>query len=64
MLYFSLHRPDGYLFDKESILEYVIRKKNEISRKMKEYEKQKKKEEVRLSLIHNLIFFVIVNDNE
>lgn len=46
MLYFPFYRPDGYLFDKESILEYVIRKKNEISRKMKEYEKQKKKEEV------------------
>ncbi|XP_068245745.1 nitric oxide synthase-interacting protein homolog [Palaemon carinicauda] len=36
--------PDGYLFDKESILEYIITKKNEVSRKMKEYEKQCKKE--------------------
>lgn len=41
--------PDGYLFDKESILEYVITKKNEISRKMKEYEKQKKKDENELA---------------
>lgn len=40
------NRPEGYLFDKESILEYVITKKNEVSRKMKEYEKQKRKEEV------------------
>lgn len=31
----------GYLFDKEAILQYIITKKNEHSRKMKEYEKQK-----------------------
>ncbi|KAL1517266.1 hypothetical protein ABEB36_001052 [Hypothenemus hampei] len=36
---------DGYLFDKEVILEYIITKKNEYSRKLKEYEKLKKKEE-------------------
>lgn len=36
---------EGYLFDKESILEYIITKKNEISRKMKEFEKQKKRKE-------------------
>lgn len=36
---------DGYLFDKEVILEYVIRKKNEYSRQLKEYERLKKKEE-------------------
>ncbi|KAL1116990.1 hypothetical protein AAG570_004318 [Ranatra chinensis] len=40
--------PDGYLFDKEAILEYIITKKNEISRKMKEYERQKRKEEAEL----------------
>ncbi|XP_014239412.1 nitric oxide synthase-interacting protein homolog [Cimex lectularius] len=40
---------DGYLFDKEAILQYIISKKNEISRKMKEYEKQKKKEETELA---------------
>ncbi|XP_046673479.1 nitric oxide synthase-interacting protein homolog [Homalodisca vitripennis] len=40
---------DGYLFDKEAILEYIIRKKNDISRKMKEYEKQKKKEQTELA---------------
>lgn len=32
---------DGYLFDKESILQYIISKKNEFNRKMKEFEKQK-----------------------
>lgn len=36
-------RKDGYLFDKESILEYVLTKKKEYTRKLKEYEKQKKK---------------------
>ncbi|XP_034254876.1 nitric oxide synthase-interacting protein homolog [Thrips palmi] len=40
---------EGYLFDKEAILEYVITKKNEVSRKMKEYEKQKRKEENELA---------------
>ncbi|XP_066250050.1 nitric oxide synthase-interacting protein homolog [Euwallacea similis] len=35
---------DGYLFDKEVILEYIISKKNEYSRKMKEYEKLKNRE--------------------
>ncbi|XP_046389502.1 nitric oxide synthase-interacting protein homolog [Ischnura elegans] len=42
---------EGYLFDKESILEYIITKKNEISRKLKEYEKQKKKKENELAEI-------------
>jgi len=36
---------DGYLFDKEAILEYVLTKKREYARKLKEYEKQKQKKE-------------------
>ncbi|XP_055608149.1 nitric oxide synthase-interacting protein homolog [Uranotaenia lowii] len=36
---------DGYLFDKEAILTYIITKKTEYTRKMKEYEKQVKQEE-------------------
>lgn len=36
---------DGYLFDKEAILQYIITKKNEYSRKLKEYERLKKLEE-------------------
>ncbi|XP_013174940.1 PREDICTED: nitric oxide synthase-interacting protein homolog [Papilio xuthus] len=36
---------DGYLFDKEAILEYIIAKKTEYTRKFKQYEKQLKKEE-------------------
>ncbi|XP_055631218.1 nitric oxide synthase-interacting protein homolog [Toxorhynchites rutilus septentrionalis] len=36
---------DGYLFDKEAILTYIITKKNEYTRKMKEYEKQVKQDE-------------------
>lgn len=33
--------PDGHLYDKEAILEYIIHKKKEIAQKMKLYEKQK-----------------------
>ncbi|XP_055854327.1 nitric oxide synthase-interacting protein homolog [Episyrphus balteatus] len=40
---------DGYLFDKEAILQYIITKKNEYSRKLKEYEKLKKSEELEVS---------------
>ena len=36
---------DGYLFDKEAILEYVLTKKKEYARKLKEYEKQKQQEQ-------------------
>lgn len=39
---------DGVLFDRQSILEYIVAKKNEFSRKMKEYEKQCKKEQLML----------------
>ncbi|XP_050739387.1 nitric oxide synthase-interacting protein homolog [Eriocheir sinensis] len=40
--------PEGHLFDKEAILEYIITKKNEIARKMKEYSRQCKKEQTEL----------------
>lgn len=36
---------DGYLFDKEAILQYIVSKKNEYSRQLKEFERQKKKGE-------------------
>lgn len=39
---------DGYLFDKEVILQYIITKKNEYHRKVKEYERLKKSEEEEL----------------
>lgn len=42
------YRKDGFLYDKEAILEYIITKKKEYARKLKEYEKQKKQEEVEL----------------
>lgn len=35
--------PDGYIFEKEAILEYIVHQKTENARKMKEYEKQKVK---------------------
>lgn len=42
---------EGYLFDKEAILQYIITKKNEYTRKLKEYERQSKKEEDELAEI-------------
>lgn len=42
---FLCYSKEGFLFDKEAILQYIITKKNEYSRKMKEYERQKKIEE-------------------
>lgn len=35
--------PDGYVYDKEAILEYIVHQKTEIARRMKEYDKQKAK---------------------
>jgi len=35
--------PEGYLYDKEAILEFYIHQKNDYKRKVKEYEKQKNK---------------------
>lgn len=43
---FNYYRKDGYLFDKEALLEYILTKKREYARQLKEYEKQKRKEEV------------------
>lgn len=40
---------DGYLFDKEAILEYIIKQKKELARKQKEYEKQKNREKEELA---------------
>ncbi|XP_053708670.1 nitric oxide synthase-interacting protein [Synchiropus splendidus] len=34
--------PDGYLYEKQAILEYILHQKTEIAKKMKAYEKQKK----------------------
>lgn len=36
--------PDGYLYDKEAILEYIVHQKTEIARQTKEYLKQKKRD--------------------
>lgn len=41
--------PEGHLFDKEALLQYMITKKNEFCRKLKEYEKQKNKEQEELA---------------
>ena len=44
--------PDGYLYDKEAILEYIIHQKKEIARKLKEYERQKQSQEVIKTLVY------------
>lgn len=36
---------EGYLFDKEAILEYIITKKNDFTKQLKKYEKQLKRED-------------------
>lgn len=43
MLFFC--SPDGYLYDKESVLTYIVSQKVEIARQLKRYEKERKKEE-------------------
>ena len=40
--------PDGYLYDKESILECLLHQKRENARKMKDFEKQKTKHQAEL----------------
>ncbi|CAK8689310.1 unnamed protein product [Clavelina lepadiformis] len=40
--------PQGYLYEKEAILEYIVHQKRLIAKQMKEYEKQKHKEEKEL----------------
>lgn len=44
---------DGYLFDKEAILQYIVTKKNEYSRRLKEYERLRKAEEDEVSVEAN-----------
>ena len=39
-------RKDGYLFDKEVILEYIIHQKKDIAKKLKEFSKQQNREKV------------------
>ena len=45
-LSFVCCRKDGYLYDKEAIISYILQKKKEIARKLKEFEKQKQKAKV------------------
>lgn len=46
--------PDGNLYDKEAILEFIIHQKREIARKLKECEKQKGKQEKELKELSKL----------
>ncbi|XP_066463289.1 nitric oxide synthase-interacting protein isoform X1 [Eleutherodactylus coqui] len=40
--------PDGYIYEKEAILEYILHQKKEIARQMKAYEKQKNEKKTEL----------------
>lgn len=40
--------PDGYLYDKEAILEYILHQKKEIAKQLKKFEKQQNKEQEEL----------------
>ena len=47
VIYFLyIYRKEGYIYDKEAVLNYILQKKKEIARKLKEYEKQKNKAKV------------------
>ncbi|XP_051898947.1 nitric oxide synthase-interacting protein [Pristis pectinata] len=41
--------PDGYIYEKEAILEYLLHQKTEIAKKMKAYEKQKNVKKVEMA---------------
>ena len=41
--------PEGILFEKEAVLEYVLAKKAEIRKKIKQFEKQNKREQVNIA---------------
>lgn len=42
-------RPEGYLYDKEAVLTYIVNQKAEIARQLKQYEKDRLKEERELA---------------
>ncbi|KAL3310149.1 hypothetical protein Ciccas_011289 [Cichlidogyrus casuarinus] len=46
--------PDGYLYDKAAILEYIVETKADIQRKLKLYDKQKNREELRIKELENI----------
>lgn len=45
---------DGYLYDKEAIISYILQKKKEIARKLKEFEKQKQRAKTEAEEIQKL----------
>ena len=51
--YFSVFKTstEGFIFDKEAILEYIIHKKAENARKVKQYERSRRKEEEEIAQI-------------
>ena len=54
-------RPDGYLYDKEAIVENMLHQKRDIAKKLKEYEKQKGKQQVREKTV---LFYYTEGDSD
>jgi len=48
--------PDGYLFDKESILTYILEQKNEYKRKLKVWEQQCKIDQEKQQTVSSAYF--------
>lgn len=52
--------PYGYVFDREAVLEYYLEQKKENARKLKEWEKQCKKEEEEAERVCFLLFIKLL----
>ena len=57
LFFYSFLRPDGYLYDKMSIIEYMVHQKRDIAKKLKEYERQLQKDKVCNCICIELLLF-------
>jgi len=57
----SVPRPDGHLYDKEAILENILHQKIEITKKTKEFERQKVKQLVSIKFV---IYIALCSSSE
>lgn len=51
----SLCRPDGYLYEREAILEYILHQKKEIARQMKVMEAEERRA---MAILDFIIYFI------
>lgn len=54
--------PDGYIFDKEAILDYIVEKKKENKRLMKAYETYLQMEEEKKAMV-NLVLYKLFSSS-